>query len=202
MNAKPAAFVNPKLRQLRDSWQRSRTLTLPSLRDGPLPLPLRGRGAPRRTLLTMLRAHSIAPAGQWPLAQARGTVTLAYEDRYRRRVRLSTDAGLPVLLDLPQATVLGEGDALALDGGGFVAVKAASETLVEITAATPEQLARIAWHIGNRHVPAEIHAQRILTRDDHVIVAMVEGLGAMVRRIEAPFTPEGGAYAGNPDDHV
>src|SRR5271154_3119944 len=107
----------------------------------------------------MLRAHRIAPAGQWPLAQVRGTVTLAFEDRFRRRVRLSTDAGLPVLLDLPQAAVLGDGDALALEGGGFVAVKAAAEDLVEITAATPEDLARIAWHIGNRHIPAEIRAQ-------------------------------------------
>ena len=145
----------------------------------------------------MLRARSIAPAGQWPLAQSRGTVTLAYEDRYRRRVRLATDAGLPVLLDLPQAEVLGDGDALALEGGGFVAVKAAPEDLVEVTAAAPEQLARIAWHIGNRHVPAEIQAQRIRIRDDHVIVAMVEGLGADVRRIRAPFTPEGGAYTGD-----
>jgi urease accessory protein len=149
----------------------------------------------------MLRAHRIAPAGQWPQDEARGTLTLAYEDRHRRRVRLSTDAGVPVLLDLPQVAVLADGDALALEQGGFVAVRAAEEDLVEVTAASPELLARLAWHIGNRHVPAEIRADRILIRDDHVIVEMLQGLGAQVRRLRAPFTPEGGAYE-QPHDHL
>ena len=143
----------------------------------------------------MLRAHRIAPAGHWPSEQCRGTVTLAYDDRHRRRLRLATDAGEAILLDLPQTAVLADGDGLALSEGGFVAVRAAPEDLVEITADTPALLARIAWHIGNRHVPAELDGQRILIRDDHVIVAMVEGLGGAVRRVKAPFTPEGGAYA-------
>jgi urease accessory protein len=143
----------------------------------------------------MLRAHRIAPAGHWPAEQCRGTVTLGYDERHRRRLRLATDAGEAILLDLAQTTVLADGDGLALSEGGFVAVRAAPEDLVEITAGTPALLARIAWHIGNRHVPAELDGRRILIRDDHVIVAMVEGLGGMVRRIQAPFTPEGGAYA-------
>ena len=143
----------------------------------------------------MLRAHRIAPAGHWPSAECRGTVTLGYDDRHRRRLRLATDAGEAILLDLPQTAVLADGDGLALSEGGFVAVRAAPEDLVEITAESPALLARIAWHIGNRHVPAELDGQRILIRDDHVIVAMAEGLGGAVRRVKAPFTPEGGAYA-------
>ena len=143
----------------------------------------------------MLRAHRIAPAGHWPPEECRGTVTLGYDDRHRRRLRLATDSGEAILLDLPQTAVLADGDGLALAEGGFVAVRAAPEDLVEITAETPALLARIAWHIGNRHVPAELDGQRILIRDDHVMEAMVEGLGGGVRRIKAPFTPEGGAYA-------
>ncbi len=149
----------------------------------------------------MLHAHRIIPAGQWPSEKSRGTVTLAYDDRYRRRLRLVTDSGEPVMLDLAQAAVLADGDGLALEEGGFVTVRAAAEDLVEITAATPELLTRVAWHIGNRHFPAELHDGRILIRDDHVIVAMVEGLGATVRRVRAPFTPEGGAYAGAAPEH-
>ena len=143
----------------------------------------------------MLHAHRIAPAGHWPAEERRGTVTLGYDDRHRRRLRLATDAGEPILLDLAQTVVLADGDGLALAEGGFVEVRAAPEDLVEITAATPALLARIAWHIGNRHVPAALDGHRILIRDDHVIVAMVEGLDGAVRRIRAPFTPEGGAYA-------
>ncbi|HEX9464610.1 MAG TPA: urease accessory protein UreE [Alphaproteobacteria bacterium] len=143
----------------------------------------------------MWHAHRVTPAGRWPQEQCRGTLTLAFDDRHRRRIRLATDAGEPVVLDLPQTAVLGDGDGLALAEGGFLAVRAAAEDLVEVTAPTPDLLVRIAWHIGNRHIPAEIRGDRILIRDDHVIVAMVQGLGAAVRRVRAAFTPEGGAYA-------
>jgi urease accessory protein len=149
----------------------------------------------------MWRAHRITPAGQWPQEQCRGTVTLAFDDRHRRRIRLATDAGEPVVLDLPQTAVLADGDGLALTDGGYLAVRAAAEELIEVTAPTPELLARIAWHIGNRHIPAEIRADRILIRDDHVIVDMVRGLGASTRPVRTAFTPEGGAYAGG-DSHA
>ncbi len=148
----------------------------------------------------MLRAHRVAPAGEWPQDQCRGTVTLAFDDRHRRRIRLATDAGAPLLLDLAQTAVLTDGDGLALDGGGFLAVRAAPEDLIEVTASTAHLLARVAWHIGNRHIPAEIRGDRILIRDDHVIVEMVRGLGATTRPVRAAFTPEGGAYSGG-DGH-
>jgi urease accessory protein len=149
----------------------------------------------------MLRALRIERAGQWPRAHARGTVTLAYDDRHRRRLRLASDAGEPFVLDLPRTDVLEEGDGLALSDGSWLAVKAAPEALIEVTAASPELLTRLAWHIGNRHLPAQIERARILIRDDHVIAAMLAGLGAQLRRIDAPFTPEGGAYAAEPRHH-
>jgi urease accessory protein len=149
----------------------------------------------------MLHAHRLLLAGQWPREQSRGTITLTHDDRYRRRLRLATDAGEPLMLDLPQATLLADGDGLALDEGGFVTVCAAPEDLVEITAATPDLLARAAWHIGNRHFPAELRAGSILIRDDHVMVDMLRGLGASVRHVRAPFNPEGGAYAAEGHGH-
>lgn len=144
----------------------------------------------------MLRAAQVERAGRWPSVEARGTVTLAYDERHRRRLRLVTDAGEPFLLDLPRADVLEEGDGLALSDGSWLRVKAAPEALIEVTAASPGLLLRLAWHLGNRHLPAQIEPQRILIRDDHVIAAMLEGLGAALRRVEAPFSPERGAYHG------
>lgn len=141
-----------------------------------------------------MRAHRRVPSGHWPRARQRSTITLAYDDRHRRRMRLTTDDGQDLVLDLPQAVALADGDGLMLEEGDFVAVRAAEEDVVEITA-SPDLLLRLAWHIGNRHFPAQIGASRILIRDDHVMVDMVEGLGAKVRRIRAPFNPEGGAYA-------
>lgn len=149
----------------------------------------------------MRHAYLMLRAGEWPEGECRGTVTLAYEERHRRRIRLTTDKGEDVLLDLSRATVLGDGDGLVLEEGGYVAVRAAAEDLVEVTAPSPELLTRIAWHIGNRHFQAEIHAACLRIRDDHVLVDMVIGLGGSVRRLRAPFNPEGGAYEGHAHSH-
>ena len=142
----------------------------------------------------MLKATEVIPAGHWPAPERKAIVTLAQHDRHRRRIRLTADDGTGFLLDLTEATVLRHGDGLKLDGGGFIEVRAAIEPLVEVRAASPQLLARLAWHLGNRHLPAAIHADRILIRDDHVIVDMLKGLGAEVKAVEAPFDPEGGAY--------
>jgi urease accessory protein len=151
----------------------------------------------------MLRAERVEHAGAWPRDNARGTVTLAYLDRHRRRMRLIADTGEAFLLDLERATVLEEGDGLALSDGGWIAVRAAVEELVEVRAGSPELLLRIVWHLGNRHLPAQIEAGRVLIRADHVIVDMLRGLGGEVRAVAAPFRPEGGAYEGGRrhDDH-
>jgi urease accessory protein len=140
------------------------------------------------------RATEVLRAGTWPEAEARDSVLVDFDDRHRRRRLYTGQGGLAFLLDLPEATVLREGDGLALATGGYVRVRAAPEPLVEITAATREHLARLAWHLGNRHLPTQIEGERLLIRNDHVIVHMLEGLGATLRHVDAPFDPEGGAY--------
>jgi urease accessory protein len=122
-------------------------------------------------------------------------VLLDHDLRHRRRIALRGDGGAEFLLDLPEATVLRDGDALLLEDGRIIAVRAAPEPLAEIAAGDAAALARIAWHIGNRHLAAAILADRLLIRRDHVIEAMVRGLGGRVRHVDEPFEPEGGAYA-------
>jgi len=142
----------------------------------------------------MLRATEIAPAGAWSGTPA-DTVRLDYDARTRRRSVLRAVGGLEVLLDLPRAPVLRSGDGLRLEDGRIIAVEAAPEPLVEIACRDARQLARIAWHLGNRHLPAEIGDRTIHIRADHVIADMARGLGAEVRTLQRPFDPEGGAYA-------
>jgi urease accessory protein len=149
----------------------------------------------------MLRAVHCRKAGHWPKGEARGSVTLVFDDRHRRRIKLRSDDGAEFLLDLAEARVLGEGDGLELSDGGWLWVRAAPEPLMAVMAPEAAQLARLAWHIGNRHLPAQIEAGRILLREDAVIAQMLEGLGAEVRRVTAPFSPEGGAYEEHHHDH-
>ncbi|MHA1568839.1 MAG: urease accessory protein UreE [Alphaproteobacteria bacterium] len=144
----------------------------------------------------MRRADRRYGPGDWPKQAEAATVTLAFDDRHKRRFRLRDDAGGAFLLDLPTAVLLCDGDGLALEGGGYVRVIAAAEPVAELACATKTDAARLAWHIGNRHVPLQVLDDGGLRiRDDHVLVAMLEGLGATVVRRSAPFTPEGGAYA-------
>jgi urease accessory protein len=142
----------------------------------------------------MRRAVAIHRSGEWPEAETKASATLAYLDRYRRRFRLKDDSGEFFLLDLKEAVQLRDGDGLELEGGGFIRVRAAAEEVVDIECAGAAELARVAWHLGNRHLPVQIVDGRLRIRDDHVIVAMVEGLGARANRLRAPFDPEGGAY--------
>jgi len=140
-------------------------------------------------------AQTIA-AGEWPATLQSGTVTLTYADRCRRRVRLLDDAGAPFLLDLVRPARLADGDGLALTDGSVIRVVAAPEPLVEALARDARHLARLAWHVGNRHVPAEIVGETCLRiAHDRVLQEMLRGLGAETRAITAPFHPEGGAYA-------
>jgi urease accessory protein len=124
-------------------------------------------------------------------ADAPEAVSLDYEGRFLRRKRLETDAGMPFLVDLAEVVSLDDGDALELTDGRRVAVRAAPEALLAVTGPS---LARLAWHIGNRHTPCRIEADRLLIRDDHVLADMLRGLGAEVTPLTAPFRPEGGAY--------
>jgi urease accessory protein len=121
-------------------------------------------------------------------------VFLDYEDRHRRRIVLRSTSGMEFLLDLTSVPDMREGDGIALSSGEIVRVHAADESLMEVRCSDLVQLARIAWHIGNRHLPAEIAKVSIRLRADHVIADMIEGLGGTVHYLDAPFNPEGGAY--------
>ncbi|MCT8971552.1 urease accessory protein UreE [Microbaculum marinisediminis] len=147
----------------------------------------------------MLRALKVLPKGGY--AAAVDTVTLDHDSRFRRRIALTGAKGTGFLLDLPEAVALRDGDGLELEDGRVVIVRAADEDLMEITATDAHHLMRLAWHIGNRHLPAAIEADRILIRPDHVIAEMIEGLGGRVHAVRAPFDPEGGAYAHGAHDH-
>ena len=141
------------------------------------------------------------PAGHWPQERAAGALTLDFDGRHRRRLRLTTDQGEDVLLDLPKAVAMGEGDALQLDDGRLLKVRAAAEPIVEVRHKEPDQLMRLAWHLGNRHLPTEIRDQMLRIRPDAVIETMLYGFGAELVKVRAPFQPEGGAYGGHGHHH-
>ncbi|MFG1379422.1 urease accessory protein UreE [Xanthobacter autotrophicus] len=121
-------------------------------------------------------------------------ITLDHHARHRRRFALTADGGTAFLLDLDKATVLDDGDAVKLEDGRLIRIKAAPEDLVEVTTANPLRLMKVAWHLGNRHVPAEITESALYFVDDHVLTEMVRGLGAGVAKVTRPFRPEKGAY--------
>jgi urease accessory protein len=149
----------------------------------------------------MIRATRVHGAHRWTEAPA-DTVVLDFDDRHRRRMVMTGTQGLEFLLDLENAVALRGGDALVLDDDRLIEVVAAPEPLLEIRGQDPQHLVRVAWHLGNRHLPTQIMPKGLRIRRDHVIEAMVKGLGARVIEIEAPFDPEGGAYAGDGHAHA
>ena len=149
----------------------------------------------------MIRATQVRGQHRWSESPA-DTVVLDFDDRHRRRMAMTGTRGLEFLLDLENAVALRGGDALVLEDGRLVEVVAAPEPLVEIRGGDPQHLVRVAWHLGNRHLPTQITARGLRIRRDHVIEAMVKGLGARLIEIEAPFDPEGGAYAGDGHAHA
>src|SRR6266480_278751 len=149
----------------------------------------------------MIRATQVRGQHRWTEAPA-DTVVLDFDDRHRRRMAMTGTRGLEFVLDLEAAVALRGGDALVLEDGRLIEVVAAPEPLAEIRCNDPHQLVRVAWHLGNRHLPTQITARGLRIRRDHVIKAMVKGLGARVIEIEAAFDPEGGAYAGGGHAHA
>jgi urease accessory protein len=143
-----------------------------------------------------MRAAHVLPAGGWDKDRERGTATLDWDERHRRRRSLTSDQGEAFLLDLAEAARLGEGDGLALEDGSVIRVVAKPEPVLVIEAGTAG-LARLAYHLGNRHLAIQIFPDRLVIRDDSVIAAMVEGLGGIVTRRDLPFDPENGAYGGH-----
>lgn len=128
---------------------------------------------------------------------AAAVMRLAHDERHvRRRVMEAVD-GQKALVDLPDPIMLQQGDRLVLDDGTHIRVEAAEEPLYDIRAKDPVHLAELAWHIGNRHLAAEIRKDRILILQDHVIRTMLENLGATVSETRASFEPVRGAYSGH-----
>lgn len=151
----------------------------------------------------MRRAVACEMQGTWPADQEVATATLPFGERFRRRICLKDDAGEPFLLDLERAVVLGDGAGLRLDEGGYIRVAAAAEDVMEIEVATARELTRVAWHLGNRHVPLQIVGDRTLRiAADPALAGMLKALHVCTRLGRAPFMPEPGAYAdGAHGDH-
>jgi urease accessory protein len=152
----------------------------------------------------MLRATTIVPRAAVRPERVADRITLDHGDRHRRRVVLTGEGGLAFLLDLDRATVIEDGDAVALEDGRLVEVRAAPERLVEITSDDPLRLKKVIWHLGNRHVPAELTDEAVYIAEDHVLIDMVHGLGARATLVQRPFRPDRGAYDGvehQPDGH-
>lgn len=142
----------------------------------------------------MVRATRIVGRGGWSGAPA-DTVVLSYDDRRRREGRFVGVRGLAFELALDEPLMLRGGDALALDDGRLVEVVSAPEALLELRCGSPEELARAAWMMGDRHAPIQILGQKLRLRDDPALKAVAEFLDIKATPIEAPFDPEGGAYA-------
>jgi len=149
----------------------------------------------------MTRVAEILPAGSWTPTDATDVFAADYEGRHRRRMMLPLRSGGRVLLELDHARLLHDGEGLRLEDGRIIRVEAVPEDLMEVTAHDALHLLRLAWHLGNRHLPAAIGERCILVRYDHVIADMVRGLGGHVRNVQAPFDPESGAYAGRTGTH-
>jgi urease accessory protein len=152
-------------------------------------------------MLPMMRATSVVRRPAVKPERVADILVLDHDARHRRRVALTGEGGLEFLLDLAKATVLEDGDAVKLEDGRLVRVQAAPERLIAITTDNPLRLMQVVWHLGNRHVAAEISADTIYILHDHVLLEMVRGLGATASVIERPFRPERGAYEGQAHVH-
>jgi len=141
-----------------------------------------------------LRATAIARAGEWHPNTATDSLTLDYDSRHRRRFHYTTVTGVEIQLHLSETTHIKNGDALILEDGKYIAIIAAPESLLEITTPTADDLTRLAWHLGNRHLAVQFLPGKLRILHDHVIAQMLKTLGATVTETTAPFDPESGAY--------
>ncbi|MAZ03291.1 MAG: urease accessory protein UreE [Sneathiella sp.] len=142
----------------------------------------------------MLHSHTICSRDDKFEGDILDTITLDFDSRRRRRIKLTADGGMEFLLNLQEVKTLRDGDILLLEDGSGIKVRAKDEPVADIRSPDIAHLVRVAWHLGNRHLPTELMADRLRIRQDHVIEDMLVRLGAIVERLDAPFNPEGGAY--------
>ena len=147
----------------------------------------------------MLKAQEVRTAADCD-GDPDDVIVLDFDHRHRRRLAMTSEAGTEFLLDLPNAVALADGDRLVLEDGSEVAVSAKAERVADVRADSHHELTRLAWHLGNRHLPTQILEDRLRILYDHVIVDMLLELGARVDILDAPFQPEGGAY-GHAHEH-
>ena len=188
--------------QRRDAEDRGRSRNLRGARRRRAAHLRAGRGAADGAALfpvlmeaSMRRAIEHFAAGEWPEERCGIRSRLMFDDRHRRRIRLATDAGQPILLDLPKAVAMARRRRALLDDGHGSPCAPRPRTWSKSNAATLARLARIAWHLGNRHLPTQLHGDD----DPHPPRPCHRGHGAGARRpnaasLRAPFQPEGGAY--------
>ncbi|MCT6887790.1 urease accessory protein UreE [Bartonella apis] len=147
------------------------------------------------------RATKYIPASDAKGVETSGALSLSHDERHIRRKLLHFANGDMIMVDLKDPVHLSEGDVLEAENGEYFLIHAANEPLYSVTANTPLELTRLAWHLGNRHQAVEIKENTILLSRDPVIRAMLEGLGATIKEIEAPFQPLHGAYHDHAGHH-
>ena len=150
--------------------------------------------------MSIQRVVAVRPAGSFA-ADPADRVTLDADDRQRRRIVLTGEEGTRLLLDFEKPVTLRDGDGLVLEDGSVVLVAGQAEPLVEVSAQAPADLVRLAWHIGNRHTAIQFVGKALRIRRDQVLEQMVQGLGARVTPVEAPFEPEPAAPGGGHHNH-
>tara|TARA_B100001093_G_scaffold129112_1_gene121663 strand:+ start:6636 stop:7076 length:441 start_codon:yes stop_codon:yes gene_type:complete len=119
------------------------------------------------------------------------TITLNYNDRFIRRKKLISDNKIEFLVNLPETISVNKDDGFLFDDGNLILIKYAKETLIEIRS---EDLIKLSWHIGNRHIPCQIETNRLLIHEDKIIENLIIRLGGSIKKISEEFSPEGGAY--------
>jgi urease accessory protein len=124
-----------------------------------------------------------------------GQLRLPFGLRQKTRLRAQLVSGEEVCLFLPRGDVLRGGDRVATADGRIIEIVAAPERVVHVECATPTELTRAAYHLGNRHVPVQVGDGFLRLAEDHVLEQMLEQLGATITHLEAPFEPEAGAYS-------
>lgn len=127
---------------------------------------------------------------------AEARLRLPFELRRKSRQRARLESGEEVALMLPRGEVLRGGDRVIASDGRIIEIVSDEERLLHVEAATSAELSRMAYHLGNRHVPVEVGNGHLRLAEDHVLEEMLRRLGARVTLVQAPFEPEAGAYGG------
>jgi urease accessory protein len=148
-----------------------------------------------------IRTRLKVKRGVYPI-ETKGVLRLPFDRRQKSRLRTQLVSGEEVALMLPRGEILRGGDLVVASDGRVFEVEAQAERVLNVTCATPAGLARAAYHLGNRHVPVEVGDGYLRLAEDHVLEEMLEGLGAAVTTLDAPFEPEAGAYAGGHEHHA